>query len=227
MITSISKTTGCMDISPHWPWVTLTWLQLSKILQIKQSVCMHTSKYTSYYNLQSNIFVHELYSYNYANQVPVTWICITYFFVFLLCNTLQWNCINLLRDLFGWIYVTYSHAQKCHFMVVIDNYYSTVIIIILYHSVQVDEVEITDSAIFWLFPSKEDSSMVANTCQCEVWTGRRSSSSDGRGEPDTCRRLCIDQYLHTYLHVHPCVEKLKVYICNSKYCFWQQSKCRP
>ena len=52
-------------------------------------------------------------------------------------------------------------------MVVMDNYYSA-IIIILYHSVQVDEVEVTDSAIFWLFPSKEDSSVVVNTCQCEV-----------------------------------------------------------
>ena len=54
------------------------------------------------------------------------------------------------------------------FMVVIDNYCYSTIIIILYHSVQVDEVEITDSAIFWLVPSKEDCSVVANTCQCEV-----------------------------------------------------------
>ena len=53
-------------------------------------------------------------------------------------------------------------------MVVIDNYYSTIIIIILYHSVQVDEVEIINRATPWLGPSKEDSSVVVNTCQCDV-----------------------------------------------------------
>ena len=39
----------------------------------------------------------------------------------------------------------------------------------------------------FLVPSKEDSSVVVNTCQCEIYTGRRSSPSDSRGEPDTCR----------------------------------------
>ena len=155
---------------------------------------MHTSKYTSYYNLQRNILVHKLYSYELHK--PSASCMNLYHINFSLCNMLQWNCINLLKGLFGRIYVTFSHVQKCHFVVVyIDNYYSIIIIIIiiLYHSVQVDEVEITDSAIFWMVPSKEDSLVVANTCQCEVWTGKRSSTSDGRGEPDTCRGLYIDQ----------------------------------
>ena len=65
----------------------------------------------------------------------------------------------------------------------------------MYHSIRfkVDEVEITDyMATFWLGPSKEDSSVVVNTCQCEACTGRRSIPSDGRGEPDTCTRLYIN-----------------------------------
>ena len=32
-----------------------------------------------------------------------------------------------------------------------------------YHSIHVNKVEITDSATFWLGPSKEDSSVVVNT----------------------------------------------------------------
>ena len=64
----------------------------------------------------------------------------------------------------------------------------------MYHSIRfkIDEVEITDWVTSWLAPSKEDSLVVVNTCQCEECTGRRSSSSDGRGEPDTCRRLYIN-----------------------------------
>ena len=65
----------------------------------------------------------------------------------------------------------------------------------MYHSIRfkVDEVEITDTiAMFWLVPSKEDSSVVVNTCQCEIYTGRRSSPTDRRGEPDTCKRLYIN-----------------------------------
>ena len=57
----------------HWPWVTLTCLQLSKILQIKQSVCtLQSIPATTIYKV---IFlctscIHT----NYANQVPVVWI---------------------------------------------------------------------------------------------------------------------------------------------------------
>ena len=61
----------------------------------------------------------------------------------------------------------------------------------MYHShmIKVNEVEIIKLASSWLNPSKEDSSVVVNTYQCEICTGRRSSPTDGRGEPDTCSSL--------------------------------------
>ena len=61
-----------------------------------------------------------------------------------------------------------------------------------YHSVEVNEIEIIDIATSWLVPSKEDGSMVVNTSQSEIGTGRRSGPSDSRGEPDTCRSLYIN-----------------------------------
>ena len=70
----------------------------------------------------------------------------------------------------------------------------------MYHSIRfkVDKVEITDyTAMSWLVPSKEDSSLVVNTCQCEICTGRRSSPCDRRGEPDTCRRLYTNVCTHS------------------------------
>ena len=79
---------------------------------------------------------------------------------------------------------------------VIDTFHNTMT---FYHSIQVNKVEITDSATFWLGPSKEDSSVVVDTRQCEICTGRRSSPSDRRGEPDTYRRVYTDQYI-TRMH---------------------------
>ena len=60
-----------------------------------------------------------------------------------------------------------------------------------YHSVEVNEVEITDTAS-WLVPTKEDSMEAVDTGQCKTSTGRRSSSSECRGGPETCRRLYIN-----------------------------------
>ena len=45
-------------------------------------------------------------------------------------------------------------------------------------------------------PSKEDSSMVVNTRQCETTTGRRPGSSDYRRRPDTYRSVYTSMFAH-------------------------------
>jgi hypothetical protein len=67
-----------------------------------------------------------------------------------------------------------------------------------YHiiSIEINKVEITNTAMPWIVPSKEDSSIVVNTRQCESSTGRRPGSTDYRGRPDTCRSLYTSMFVH-------------------------------
>ena len=63
-----------------------------------------------------------------------------------------------------------------------------------YLNIEINKVEITNTAMLWMSPTKEDSSIVVNTRQYETSTGRRPGSFDYRGKPDTCRRLCTSMF---------------------------------